>query len=402
MKIQVNPHAVTATDPNKLYIPKAAAKPTAAAAAVDDQATFTEGERIPSPVPPGQLDAEAVAYLKKCVEVGASDLHLSAGSPPFMRLNGEIKFFERDPLTPDESLRMALGFMSDEEQQKYLRTHDVDMSYELEGVSRFRVNSLMTFRGADIIFRIIPEHVPTLRDLGVPEDIGKLTDWTQGLVLVTGPAGCGKSTTAAALVDLVNEHRHDHIITVEDPVEYIHPSKNCNVTQRQVPRDTASFATALRGALREDPDVIMIGEMRDLETISLALTAAETGHLVIGTLHTKSAARTVDRIIDVFPTDQQTQIRIMISEALRGIISQVLVPRKDGKGRVAALEILYNNLAISNAIRDAKSFQIPSIMQTGKKLGMQLMDDALAHLVTTGVVDREDAIKVCENPKHIP
>jgi len=398
-QIIVNESKAMAQDPNKLYQPKSNQPATTSMMPDTD---VGEGQRIQSPVEPGDLDEEALAYLKKAVQLGASDLHLAAGSRPFMRLNGELKFFERDALTPDEALRMALGFMTDKEQQKYLGTHDVDFSYELEGLSRFRVNALLTFRGADIIFRIIPSDVPTLKSLGIPEELGKLTDWTQGLVLVTGPAGCGKSTTAAALVDLVNENRRDHVITVEDPVEYIHPSKQCNVTQRQVPRDTESFATALRAALREDPDVIMIGEMRDLETISLALTAAETGHLVIGTLHTKSAARTVDRIIDVFPTDQQTQIRIMISEALRGIISQVLVPRADGKGRVAALEILYNNLAVANAIRDAKTFQVPSIMQTGKKLGMVLMDDSLAEMVKAGTISREDALKFAENTKHIP
>ncbi|MBI1369380.1 MAG: PilT/PilU family type 4a pilus ATPase [Planctomycetes bacterium] len=391
-------------DPNKLYVPgQALGKPAAAPtpAAIGETAPSGD-ERLPSPVPPGQLDPEAVKYIKKAVDVGASDVHLPAGSPPFMRLNGEITFFDAPPLSEEQALRMALGFMDDAQQQRFLRHHDLDLSYEHPELGRFRVNALLTFRGADIIFRIIPKGVPTLKSLGIPESIGGLTEWTQGLVLVTGPAGCGKSTTAAALVDMVNANRHDHVITVEDPVEFIHPSKNCNVTQRQVPRDTASFATALRGALREDPDVIMIGEMRDLETISLALTAAETGHLVIGTLHTKSAARTVDRIIDVFPTDQQAQIRIMISEALRGIVSQVLIPRANGKGRVAALEVLYNNTAVANAVRDAKSFQIPSIMQTGKKLGMKLMDDSLAELVTQGVIKREEAIKYAENPKHIP
>lgn len=347
-----------------------------------------------------QLNPRAIDLIRKAVEAGASDVHLTAGTPPFMRLNGRITYFDEPPLPADEAERMVVSFMNQRQRDHFEKHNDLDLSYEHEELGRFRVNALSHFRGPSIIFRIIPRQVPTLEGLGLPASLGGLTEWTQGLVLVTGPAGCGKSTTAAALVDLVNSTRKDHVITVEDPVEFIHPAKGCNVTQRQVPRDTESFATALRAALREDPDVIMIGEMRDLETISLALTAAETGHLVIGTLHTKSAARTVDRIIDVFPTDQQAQIRIMISEALRGIVSQSLVPRADGNGRVVALEVLYNNTAVANAIRDAKTFQLPSMMQTGKKQGMQLMDESLLDLVAEDVITRDEAEKVAENPKR--
>jgi twitching motility protein PilT len=290
--------------------------------------------------------------------------------------------------------------MDDAQQQHFLHHHDLDFSFEHPELGRARVNALSQFRGLDIIFRLIPSSVPTLADLGLPQSLAVFTEYTQGLVLVTGPAGCGKSTTAAALVRLINESRRDHIITVEDPVEFIHESKLCNVTQRQVPRDTASFAAALKGALREDPDVIMIGEMRDLETVALAIRAAETGHLVIGTLQTKSAARTIDRVIDVFPSDQQATIRTMLSESLRGIISQQLVPRIDGKGRVAAIEVLRVNSAVSNLIRDAKTFQLQSLMQTGRKAGQVLMDDSLMKLVEQNIITRDDAAKASENPKH--
>ncbi|MCE9590217.1 MAG: PilT/PilU family type 4a pilus ATPase [Planctomycetes bacterium] len=348
------------------------------------------------------MDAEAFALLKIAVEKGASDLHLASGSAPFMRLNGALTFMkdENDRLSPQRALRMVLGFMDDEQQQRYLRHHDLDFSYEHPELGRSRVNALEQFRGPDIIFRIIPRRVPTLKELGLPESLAKFTEWHQGLVLVTGPAGCGKSTTAAALINLVNQGRKDHIITVEDPVEFIHKSAGCNVTQRQVPNHTASFAAALKGALREDPDVIMIGEMRDLETVALAIRAAETGHLVIGTLQTKSAARTIDRVVDVFPSDQQAQIRTMLSESLRGIISQQLIPRADGKGRVASLEVLHVNTAVSNLIRDSKTFQLPSLMQTGRKIGQRLMDDSLQDLIESNTITKEEARKAAENPKR--
>jgi twitching motility protein PilT len=356
-------------------------------------------DRVASPVKPGEIDPVAMDILRKAVKLRASDVHLSSGTPPFFRLHGSLKFLEMPPLTPDQARRMVLGFMNDSQQQQFLVHHDLDFSFDQPELGRFRVNALEQFRGPDIIFRCIPKEIPTLASLGLPDSLGKLTEWHQGLVLVTGPAGSGKTTTAAALVDLVNSTRHDHIITIEDPVEFIHVSKGCNVTQRQVPRDTLSFAAALRAALREDPDVIMIGEMRDLETVSLAIRAAETGHLVIGTLQTKSAARTVDRLIDVFPSDQQAQIRMMLSESLRGIISQTLIPRADGKGRAVALEILMVNGAVSNLIRDAKTFQLPSLMQTGRKFGQRLMDDTLTEMVDQGLITREEAAKVAENPR---
>lgn len=359
-----------------------------------------ENARVDSPVAPNDMDPEAFEYLKLASSKGASDLHLSSGSPPFMRLNGALTFINDTPLSPERALRMVLGFMDDEQQQHYLRHHDLDFSYEHTEIGRCRVNALEQFRGPDIIFRVIPRKVPSLSELGLPESLAKFTEWHQGLVLVTGPAGCGKSTTAAALINLVNQGRKDHVITVEDPVEFLHISAGCNVTQRQVPIHTASFAAALKGALREDPDVIMIGEMRDLETVALAIRAAETGHLVIGTLQTKSAARTIDRVVDVFPSDQQAQIRTMLSESLRGVISQQLIPRADGKGRVVALEVLHVNTAVSNLIRDSKTFQLPSLMQTGKKIGQRLMDDSLLELIEQNVITKEEARKAAENPKR--
>ena len=379
--------------------PPPAAPPKPAAPA---EGMITATERIPCEVAPNDMDPEAASILRKAAEIKASDCHLAAGSPPFFRLHGTLVFLEMPKLTPERSRRIALGFMDDAQQQHFLKYHDLDFSYEMEGVGRMRANCLDQFRGTDSIFRLIPTSVPSLEELGLPLSLGRFTEWAQGLVLVTGPAGSGKTTTAAALVNLVNQARKDHVITVEDPVEYLHVSTGCNVTQRQVPIHTKSFASALKAALREDPDVIMIGEMRDLETVSLAIRAAETGHLVIGTLQTKSAARTIDRVIDVFPTDQQSQIRTMLSESLRGIISQQLVPRLDGKGRVVAVEVLHVSNAISNLIRDAKTFQINSIMQTGKKIGQRLLDDSLIDLYQAGIISREEALKITENPKNFP
>jgi twitching motility protein PilT len=356
--------------------------------------------RIPCDVTPMELHPVAVALLRKAVEIKASDVHLASGSPPFFRLHGDLVFTEMPPVEPTEARRMALGFMSDAQQQHWLRHHDLDFSFEHRELGRFRVNALEDFHGPAIIFRVIPSNVPTLEELGLPSDLAKFTQYHQGLVLITGPAGAGKTTTAAALINLVNKSRKDHIITVEDPIEFLHKSQGCNVTQRQVPIHTESFASALRAALREDPDVIMIGELRDLETMSLAIRAAETGHLVIGTLQTKSAPRTIDRVVDVFPADQQAQIRTMLSESLRGIISQQLIPRKDRKGRVVSLEVLFVNNAVSNLIRDSKTFQLHSQMQTGRKAGQRLMDDSLETLVTEGTITQEEAIKAADNPKR--
>jgi twitching motility protein PilT len=269
------------------------------------------------------------------------------------------------------------------------------------GLGRFRVNVYRQLRGVDGVFRSIPARVPTLADLGLPTSLAKFTNYHQGLVLVTGPANCGKSATLAALVDLINEERCEHILTVEDPIEVLHPPKRCVVNQRTVGPHTGSFARALRAALREDPDVIVIGELRDLETISLALTAAETGHLVFATLHTSGAIRTLNRIVGVFPADQQDQVRSMVSESMRAVISQRLVPAADGKRRVPALELLVNNKAVGNMIRENKAFQLQSVMQLGAAHGMCLLDDSLAKLVKEKVVARDEALRHCEDPRRI-
>ncbi len=391
-------HAIVKGDENAELTKPSATPSTTTAHTLTVGASDSEG-RVASPIPPGQIHPLAMKLVQKGVELNVSDIHLTSGSPPFFRMHGQLVFTEMKPLASDVALEMVLGFMDDDQQQIFLKTHDLDFSLEFEGLGRFRVNALQQFRGPSIIFRVIPTKIPTLESLGLPQTLARFTEYHQGLVLVTGPAGCGKTTTAAAMINLINQSREDHIITVEDPVEFLHVSQKCNVTQRQVPIHTGSFATALKAALREDPDVIMIGEMRDLETVSLAIRAAETGHLVIGTLQTKSAARTIDRVIDVFPEDQQAQIRSMLSESLRGIISQQLIRRKDGKGRVVALEVLDVVTAVSNLIRDAKTYQLPSLMQTGRKQGQVKMDDSLIALIDQGLITKEDAMRVAETPK---
>ena len=380
---------------------QAAPRPEPAPAPAAPEPAAVTGERIPSPVKPLQLDPFAVQIMKEAIKLKASDVHFACGSPPFMRVNGALTFTKHPPLTPDHALKIVLGFMNDQQQQHWLKNKDLDFSFDSKELGRSRVNALEQFRGPDIIFRLIPRGVPTLEELGLPLSIAKFTEWHQGLVLITGPAGSGKTTTAAALVDMINTTRKDHIITVEDPVEFLQPSKNCNVTQRQVPIHTRNFASALKAALREDPDIIMIGEMRDLETVSLAIRAAETGHLVIGTLQTKNAPRTIDRVVDVFPADQQSQIRTMLSESLRGIVSQALIPTADNKGRVVACEIMFITGAISNLIRDSRTFQLHSIMETSRKAGHKLMDDSLMELLSAGRITRDEALKISEYPKKI-
>jgi twitching motility protein PilT len=283
-----------------------------------------------------------------------------------------------------------MGFLNDAQKKLLAERGDVDFAYANES-GRFRTSVVRHRLGFDLVFRIISAKIRTMDELGLPEQLKLLTQYHNGLVLVTGSVGSGKSTTLAALVEEVNTHRHDHIISLEDPIEYVFEAKGCHITQREVHTHTNSFGAALRAALREDPDVIMVGEMRDLETIQLAITASETGHLVLGTLHTANAPRTLDRILDVFPTDQRDQIRIMVSESLRGIISQQLVPRADRQGRCLALEILMNNPAVANTIRESKTFMLPGIIQTGKKLGMKLMDDSLLELYSAGLITQEEA-----------
>lgn len=326
-------------------------------------------------------------------ESGASDIHLSVNSQPIWRRFGLLEtIWQQAPvLTATDTERLAMGFLNDQQKAQLEDRGDVDFAYSNE-LGRFRTSVVRQRLGYELVFRIIENRVRSMDELGLPEQLKLLTQYHNGLVLVTGPVGSGKSTTLAALVDEINKARRDHIITLEDPIEYIIPSKGCHVTQREVHTHTKSFANALRGALREDPDVIMVGEMRDLETISLAITASETGHLVLGTLHTSTAARTLDRVLDVFPTDQRDQIRIMVSESLRGVVSQQLVPRVDGKGRALAIEILMNTPAVGNVIREAKTFMLPGIIQTGRKLGMQLMDDSLRDLFQAGIISAEEAV----------
>jgi twitching motility protein PilT len=331
-------------------------------------------------------------YLAVGQQAGASDIHLGVNAPPIWRRHGVLEPIWPDAakLTGDDTAALAEGFLTEAQKIQLNERGDADFAYANES-GRFRTSVVRHRLGIDLVFRIINTQVRTMDELGLPESLKLLTRYQNGLILVTGSVGSGKSTTLAALVEQVNTERREHIITLEDPIEYIFEPKGCHITQREVHTHTCSFSAALRGALREDPDVIMVGEMRDLETISLAITAAETGHLVFGTLHTGNASRTLDRLLDVFPVDQQAQIRIMVSESLRGIISQQLVPRADGNGRVLALETLTNTPAVANVIREAKTYMLPGIIQTGKKQGMQLMDDALAALREKGLITAEEA-----------
>jgi twitching motility protein PilT len=338
--------------------------------------------------------------LERALKVGASDLHVHSGSPLKIRVHGQMYDIEGGNLAARTAERLILEILTPEQNQLLRDLGQVDFAYTLAGKGRFRSNAYRQQRGIDAVFRVIPPQPPSLTELGLPTSLARLANYHQGMVLLTGPAGCGKSSTLAALVNIINEERHDHIITIEDPIEYIHPSKRCVVNQRQVGPHTGSFARALRGALREDPDVIAIGELRDLETISLALTAAETGHLVLATLHTNNAIRTVNRILGVFPPNQQDQIRTMVSESLRAVVSQRLVARADGHGRVPALEILMANKAVGNLIRENKTFQIKSVLQTGAAHGMCLLDASLAELVKTRVITRDEALRNAEDPQR--
>jgi twitching motility protein PilT len=339
--------------------------------------------------------------LEYAVSLGASDIHVHSAAPIKIRQHGQLAEIDGlARLDPDFAKRMVHEILTPEQESALHEHGQVDFAYTLPGVGRFRSNAYRQQRGTDAVFRAIPPQPPTLAQLGLPESLARLANYHQGMVLLTGPAGCGKSSTLAALLNIVNESRRDHIISIEDPIEYIHPSKSCVVNQRQVGRHTNSFARALRAALREDPDIIAIGELRDLETISLALTAAETGHLVLATLHTNNAIRTVNRILGVFPPNQQDQIRTMVSESLRAIVSQRLVARADGNGRVPAIEVLMGNKAVGNLIRDNKTFQLKSILQTGGSQGMCLLDGSLAELVKSKVITREEALRHAEEPQR--
>jgi twitching motility protein PilT len=336
-------------------------------------------------------------FLQYAQSAEASDMHLCSGAQPTWRRCGniEVMFPDAEYLNAGHTRMLAESFLSPERLAQLDSQGDVDFAYEAS-FGRFRASVIRQRVGYDLVFRIIHAKLRTLSELGLPDSLKSLTQFHNGLVLVTGPVGSGKSTTLAALVDAINHERNDHIITLEDPIEYIIPSANCHVTQREVRTHTKSFAAALRGALREDPDVIMVGEMRDLETIQLAISASETGHLVLGTLHTGNAARTLDRVLDVFPSDQRDQIRVMVSESLRGIVSQQLIPRADGQGRVLALEVLTNNSAVANLIRDGKTFMLPGVIQTGRRAGMKLMDDSLTELLEAGLITGAEAYVRCE------
>jgi twitching motility protein PilT len=336
--------------------------------------------------------------LVYCVKQGASDLHIAAGEVPALRIHGEIQRINAPPLPADQCKRLLFSVMNERQKSSFEETLEADFSVGIEGMARFRVNVFYQTRGIAAVFRTIPSKVIPFDDLKLPQQIKKVCDYKRGLVLVTGPTGSGKSTTLASILHHINHTRSEHILTIEDPVEFVHAPAKCIINQRELNAHTKSFGNALRAALREDPDVILVGEMRDLETIQLALTAAETGHLVFGTLHTKGAKDTIDRIIDVFPADQQSQVRTMLSGSLQAVVSQVLLRTKDGKGRVAATEIMFCTYGIRNLIRENKIFQIPSLMQTTRGSGNCTLKDSLVTLFQAGKISRESAIEASGDP----
>jgi len=331
------------------------------------------------------------SLFKYMIEHNASDLHLSVGSKPQIRKHGELEEINCKVFTEEILKDILFEILTEEQKKIFTEKKDLDFAYEIQSVARFRANYFSQKRGLGAVFRVIPTQILTVEELGLPEQILKLAKLNRGLVLVTGPTGSGKSTTLAAIIDFINKNRREHILTIEDPIEFVHHNKGCLINQREVGTHTESFANALRAALREDPDVILVGEMRDLETIELAITAAETGHLVFGTLHTSSAVKTVDRIIDAFPTAQQAQIRTMLSESLKGVVSQQLLKRLNKSGRVAAIEILFINVALANLIREGKTYQIPSMAQMAKADGMQLLDQAIMDLLMQNIISPDEA-----------
>src|SRR5438876_9084447 len=340
--------------------------------------------------------------LERMVEREASDLHVTTGTPPVIRVRGEVeRLVDFDSLTPEETQQLLYRILSSEQQKLLELKRQLDFSYSLPGLARFRVNVYFQRESIGAAFRLIPTELKTLEELGLPDVLHTLAEKPRGLVLVTGPTGSGKSTTLAAIVDEINRIRSEHILTIEDPIEFLHRHKRCIVNQREIGPDATSFGEGLRAALRQDPDVILVGEMRDLETISTALTAAETGHLVFGTLHTQSAPSTIDRIIDVFPAEQQEQIRIQIASSLQGVVTQALLPTADGMGRVPALEVLLPDDAVRNLIRQGKVEQIYSVMQTNTSRGMQTMEQSLADLITRGVVEFEAGLSRSSRPNQL-
>ncbi|MBQ0753980.1 MAG: type IV pilus twitching motility protein PilT [Gammaproteobacteria bacterium] len=328
---------------------------------------------------------------------GASDLHLSAGLPPMIRVDGDVRRINLPPMEHKEVHALIYDIMNDKQRKDFEEFLETDFSFEVPGVARFRVNAFNQNRGSGAVFRTIPSKVLSMEELGMGKVFQQISDTPRGIVLVTGPTGSGKSTTLAAMIDYINNTRYEHILTIEDPIEFVHESKKCLMNQREVHRDTLGFSEALRSALREDPDIILVGEMRDLETIRLALTAAETGHLVFGTLHTTSAAKTIDRVVDVFPAEEKSMVRSMLSESLQAVISQTLM-KKNGGGRVAAHEIMIGTPAIRNLIREDKVAQMYSAIQTGAGIGMQTLDQCLKGLVQKGVVSRDVAREKAKSP----
>ncbi len=340
--------------------------------------------------------------LEHCVNVGASDLHLTVGSPPVVRVHGELVPVRGvDPLDADTTQALLYRILSTEQQKRLELDRQIDLAHHVPGVARFRVNVYFQRESLGAALRQIPQEIKSLDDLGLPPTLHELTKKPRGLVLVTGPTGSGKSTTLAALIDEINRTRSEHILTIEDPVEFVHRHKRCIVNQREIGVDATTFGNALRAALRQDPDVILLGEMRDLETIATALTAAETGHLVLGTLHTQSAPGTIDRIIDVFPAEQQEQVRVQLAATLEGVVTQMLLPTANGSGRVAALEVLFPDDAVRNLIRQGKAEQIYSIMQTNRSRGMQTLEQSLADLTISRVITREVAMGATSKPEQL-
>ncbi len=337
--------------------------------------------------------AQIDELFKIMLQQDASDLHLTAGEPPYFRVNGEMVRTQHKILTSDDLKVLLFEILSEKQKKQFIDKWELDCAYSIPNVGRFRCNIFMQRRGLGAVFRSIPTKILTLEQLGMPTSLTQLADVKRGLIVVTGPTGSGKSTTLSALINHINVNESKHILTVEDPIEFVHNSAKSLVNQREVSSHTKSFPNALKAALREDPDIILVGEMRDLETIQLAISAAETGHVVFGTLHTNSAVKTIDRIIDVFPEGQQGQIQTMLAESLRGVVAQSLLPRADKPGRVAAIEVLINNAAVANLIREGKSYQIPSAMQTGRAEGMFTLDMYLKELVSKGLVTQEEASK---------
>jgi len=337
------------------------------------------------------------AYLEEARRIGASDFHFQVDSPPFFRLHGEIVYLKHPSLTPQETAPRILKLLDEQEREAFRKTKELDFCYEAAH-GRYRSNVCQQRKGVDAVFRVIPSEVPTLKSLHLPPILERFTEYRHGLVLLTGPTGCGKTSTMAALIDIINQRQHDHIVILEEPIEYIIESKGCNVNQRHVRVHTHSFAAALRSAMRADPDYICVGEMRDLETVSMAITAAETGHLVFGTLHTTNAMRSIDRVVDAFPPKEQEQIRSMVSESLRGVVSQQLIPRADGLGREPAVEVLFATPAVGNMIREKKTFQLASVLQTGSKEGMITIEDSIEDLYKRRLISPKTAAFYSDNP----